>query len=252
VAALAKHGDIAAATGRVDEARRVYEAVLERYVELGNLTGIVGIRTGLADLALRRNDPQQAEAELDAARSFAREQGMTGWDEGLEYFYAEVALATGDLDAAQRHLAAALAGAESSLRVYRTLMRRAELHVRRDHIRRAKADVREALSTLDRWRDGLDREGLRRYVFQIREHRYDPDLGMATVLAAMVTDGRVGSAFALAERQRGRELFDQLVRAVALTAGDGENLPRKPPAPGITADRWPRPGPTTARRSSNT
>ncbi len=220
-AAQTMQADIAAAAGRRAEARALYHDALPLLEKNGSGPQIVGAHVALYDMAMADEDLVEAEKELTVAREFARVRGMRGWERGLDFAFAELSLAKGDLDSAERYLYRVLEIRGSPVRRYRAMVRRAELHARRGSLDQAEADLREANNSLDRWRNQLNRDGLRRYAFQVHEYRYDPDLSFATVLSQLAVQGRAEAAFQLAEQQRGRDLLDQLVRAGALSEAPG-------------------------------
>ena len=217
----ARRARVAAALGRVEEARTLYREALAGYEAGEDYSGVVYVRGGLAVLAASEGDWDEVERELEAARATALERGMPGWARGLDYDFAVLAMARGDLDEAEQLVDRMLAERTPPLQNYRNLVIRAELRARRGAIDAAIDDLVRANDKLDDWRDGLDRNGLRRYAFQISANEYDPDLGVASIIAAIAADGRAATAFQLAERQRARDLLDQLVRATALGAGSG-------------------------------
>lgn len=213
--AIGGRGDLARAAGALDSAEKGYREALERRQRFGDVIGELGLRRALAEIALARRNPDAAERELGAALAVARARSLEGWERGLQRLTADIALARGDLDLAHRLLSEARGG-EALYRRYVTGVRIAEIEVRRGRIDRAAAELAAAADTLDAWRSRhLSLRDLREAAFQIGENPLDPDLGVATVIGALSTGGRVSEAFAQAERRRARELLDQLNRAEA-------------------------------------
>jgi tetratricopeptide (TPR) repeat protein len=206
-------GDFARAAGDLAAARSAYLDVLARHERAGNAAGIVGIRTVLAKLAMQENDWGGAAGHLDTARRTARERDLTGWDAGLTPVFGALALRQGQLVQAESLFTAALAVRQTEARRYALRIRLAETAARRGNLARAESLLVEAGDALDFWRATLSAIELRRLAFQVADDPGDPDLGLATVIAALAAGGRAEPAFSQAERRRARELLDQLLRA---------------------------------------
>jgi tetratricopeptide (TPR) repeat protein len=214
--AIGLRGDLARAAGDVPAARAAYRDALERHLATGNALSAMALHNGLADLALMESKWDEAQRELDAARELARARNLTGWEQGLSRWYADLALLRGDLATAERLLGAMLQSSLLPYRRYVTQAKLAEVHARRGDVAGAEVRLTAAMDTLDRWRAAQSDHDLRLAVFGIQESWADPDLGIATVLSAMAMNGRVESAFTLAERRRARDLLDHLLNADAL------------------------------------
>jgi len=214
-------GDFARAAGDLAAARTAYLDVLARQERTGNAAGIVGIHSVLAKLAMEEGDWATAAHHLDAARRTARERGLTGWDAGLTPVFGVLALRQGRVAEAESLFTAALAGRQTEARRYALRARLAETAALRSDLARAESLLVEAGDALDFWRGTLSTAELRRLAFQVADDPGDPDLGLATVIAALATGGRTEAAFAAAERRRARELLDQLLRAGAGTTPGG-------------------------------
>jgi CHAT domain-containing protein len=168
-----------------------------------------------------------AAAELEAARTAARQVGLDEWEQRLTYDMAALALDSGDLDAAESGFVGYLSRltTEERGRGYPARARLAEIHARRGDLSRASKELIAATDELDAWRAALDASEIRLLAFQRTDDPVDPDLGIATILSALALGGEVDVSFALAERRRARELRDRLVRHEAARQGPSRAPP---------------------------
>jgi len=223
--ALGIRGSIAQLVGDYDLAREKYSEALEWYVEANSATDLFGTHHALAQVAITEQDWGEAERELGLAADVARERGLGPWEIGLLPSHATIRAAEGDMDEAARLLTDYVAQQQSPVRIHFALTQRAAIHARLGDLDRAGRDLTEALDQLDFWRSRLGAVDLRRYAFQIHERIDEPLAGSATVVAALVEGGRIAQAFQIAERQRARDLLEQMVRAEALRGTDGDSIP---------------------------
>jgi len=212
---VGQKGDLSFAAGDYPSARLFWTDALDRYRKRGNSRGVFGIHTALLRLDLAEGKAEEAEEELVRARNMAGEFRMGSWAHSLLYDEGEIALRKGDLDRAEGAFLAYLQGGQTPFRTYKARARLAEIAARRGNVDEAERQLRIAIEAIEGWRATLDATGLRRYAFQVAEYAADPDLGAATVLAALARDGRGAVGFDLAERQRARGLFEAMVRADA-------------------------------------
>jgi hypothetical protein len=229
---------VALAAGQLDRARTAYREAIALYEPLGFAGGVLIGRLGLAHVEMRAGRWAEAEQELAAAERTGQAAGLHAQLRGLRYHRAVLALHRGQLAPAEELLAAQLAAVREDARLYPAYAqpnweyfdatRLAEVQVRRGKLREAETLALSAAAALDRWRAGLTRRELRIQAYQVSEDRSDPDLGTATVIAALAGAGRLDAAFQLAERLRARELLDHLARAEGLGAADTthDNAPR--------------------------
>jgi tetratricopeptide (TPR) repeat protein len=204
---------VALAAGDWDTAREIWESTLMEHQRAGNAVGILATRTGLLELALATGDLEAGDRILAEARQTARDAGMGDWDISFFFHEAELALKRGDGAGAREALERFLLPGQFSVRVYRAQMRYAEALALEDRIPAAARFMEASLDALEAWRSELDAVGLQRYAFQVGEYVPDPDLGVASVLAAMARAGLVEEAFDLAERQRARSLYEKMILA---------------------------------------
>jgi len=228
-------GSIAAALGNMVEAKLALRGAAEQWEAGGFAGGVTGAHLALAHLALQASDLPEMGRELASARRAAQRGGMAGLLPFLQYNDGLLALRRGDLAQAERTFRAARDQSGAGLVRYAAGARLAEVRTRRGDLAAAERELTAASDELDRWRDHLDDRELRMLAFQAAPDNSDPDLGIATVIAALATHGRVETAFTLAERRRARDLLDQLHRAEALREGGPQHRAAPPTADGLSA-----------------
>jgi len=237
-------GDIALAGGDPQAARAAYAHAVETLEPLGFAVGVVTARIGLAHAAMAEGSWDEAERQLDSARVAAEDAGMEGRLQGLAYHRGVLALKRGRLDAAEALLSSALRRVETAWRMdpargqpdwaYYYRLRLAEIEAKKGNTDAAATLAAEAMDGIEAWRATLSRPELRLLAFQVSEDRSDPDLGFASIVAALAGNGRAEDAFALAERLRARSLQDQLARIEAL-ADTTAGAPKRGPTTALHA-----------------
>ena len=227
--ALRVAGDVARVRGDTAQARARYEKARASAERFGGFPMIAPYRS-LATLSRSSGDWSLAERLLADARQAASGQGLGEWLQRVRYDEAALWLDQGDLDRAERgfqQYLATLSAAERG-RGYAATVRLAEIAARRGQAETADRLLGEAQRDLEALRRGLSNPDLRAAVFQLRDDDTDPDLGFATILAALVDAGKAAVAFDHAERRRAREIRDQLIRAASLGSGSDPVLPGVP------------------------
>jgi len=127
-------------------------------------------------------------------------------------------LQVGEVDRAARILDEATSpGSGSWIAWWPWSMRKAEVAALQGDLAGAEVHAREALATLERLRASMYTRDLRYGALAIRNtDLHDPDMGVATVLGALATGGRMAEAFAMAAELRGRDLEEERVRSLML------------------------------------
>jgi tetratricopeptide (TPR) repeat protein len=206
------------AMGRREDARSAYEHALALFRHNAQCQGVYASAVGLAHLAIRDSLWADADRWLDTAQVAAVRCGMTGLERGLAYHRGVLALHRGRLDQAEARFRQGLERTSTAQgdRRFRYAARLAEVSARRGDVALAERDLTTALDAFDTWRASLDRPRLRALAYQASDDVSDPDLGVATVVSALASNGRTEAAYGLAERIRARALLDQLTRIDAL------------------------------------
>jgi tetratricopeptide (TPR) repeat protein len=229
-------GNLARAAGDVGTAREQYASVLDWAERESNLQAQLGTHQRLGTLAHMEGRWEEAERQYATALTLARANGMTGWEASLKYDLGRLALARGNLGKAERELTSFLAGLSPDQHLMRhdTRALLAEAHARGGDLDRGETELLAAADELDGWRASLSEREMRARALE-SDAGVDPDLGVASVIAALARGGKVASAFRLAERRRARELTDQLYRAQAAQLASTPGTRRLGPA-AVVAD----------------
>lgn len=171
-------------------------------------------RYGLAMVAMKQGRWADAGARLRDAAAFALSHSQQTSVPGQEYLQGIVALRQGKLTEAERSFRHYLATAapDQLLDRYSARIRRAQLELQRGRVEAAERELVAAGEQLDSLRGGLADQQLRLLAFQTHHGYDDADLGFGTLISGLVAQGRVETAFRVAERRRARELRDHLAR----------------------------------------
>jgi predicted ATPase/DNA-binding SARP family transcriptional activator len=102
--AAAVSGHLAMAYGDIDGAASSLAVARRGFSAIGDRWGLVMAMAGLAEVALARDDPAEAVAVLEAARSYAAEGLSANWSEMMLVALGKAKAAAGDLDAARADL----------------------------------------------------------------------------------------------------------------------------------------------------
>ena len=209
---------IAMALGDAAAARIANEASLRASSALGWRNGEVGSRVSRMWVALLEGDSAGAYKALDVARQTIKARpGLQAHGDALSFLEGTLALKWGRLADAERIFRSRRTGAPiRSARRYADAARLAEVLARSGRLDEAQHELLAATQELDAWRESLGDRQLRLLAFQVAPDDADPDLGVASVIAALARAGRVAAAFEVVERGRARDLTDRLARAAAL------------------------------------
>ncbi|MGH7470554.1 MAG: CHAT domain-containing protein [Longimicrobiales bacterium] len=215
---------VAVALGDVAAARAANDASVRTSQAIGWLNGEVGARNSRMWIALQEGDSAGAFLALDAARQMISSRpGLQGHSDGVTFFEGTLALRWGNLAGAERIFRNRRASAQSrGVRRYVDAARLAEVLARTGRLDEAERELLAATGELDEWRQSLGDRQLRLLAFQVASDRADPDLGVASVIAALARAGRIAAAFEVVERGRARDLSDRLTRAAALDTISGD------------------------------
>jgi tetratricopeptide (TPR) repeat protein len=219
--ALGFDGQLADLAGDTARARNVYAELASRATAEGDASLEAEMATRLASLATRERAWEDAERLLDRARAALARASRPAATVAQPYERGVLALRRGDLPQARILLSNVLEAALDSapqIAPYLAGVRLAETVLGQGDTTRAEALLGRAEERLDRWRAGLSDSTLRVLAFQVLDEFGGPGLGSATVINAVAARGRVAQALALVERERARDLRDQLIRATAARA----------------------------------
>jgi CHAT domain-containing protein len=199
---------------------RASQTLAEVQPEMFGVVARSGVEVVLArsDIARRSGDSLHARLLLDSAAVLTRSLDVSGLSGDLAYRRAMLALAGGRFTEARTLLAANLASqpATSPLLRYQLLARLAEVDAREGKLGDAERRLESALGELDRWRTELIDRDFQLAATQSRGFDWDPDLDVATVIAAIATKGNAETALRLADSRRARVLLDQSARRAVL------------------------------------
>jgi CHAT domain-containing protein/tetratricopeptide (TPR) repeat protein len=211
--------DFATARQQALEALRFYQGT-------GETLDQFGADQMLATIAMRERHWTAAARALAQARALLPRLEGPRWRANLAYDEGRLALARGDLPAAERSFQTYLRSLDPDQHIsrYDARLRLADAYAQSLDLPAAEREATSAWDELERWRATLTDRELRLVAFQAAssENQVSPAAlseqraSVARVLAALAAGGRAARAFDLAERRRARELGDRMARAQAL------------------------------------
>lgn len=218
-----RRAQVDAVAGRHDEAVRRLDELRPRVRELMGAADDAFLQLDILDVTLAAGRHARADSLLPLVRAALRASGNAGWIPGTAWRETTIALGTGDLPRARDSVTRDLAGAGVPSQRYLALTDLARIRLAEGDAVGAATALEEGLEELDRWRVGLPVDRLRASAFAL-SRGFTAGVGIgASVVAALVQDGEVTRALALAERQRGRSLLEDVLKAESfLLAGESE------------------------------
>lgn len=215
-------GDAASAVGDLSAAGRAYRAARLLYSELRS--PIAGVNHRLALVAIETQDFAEAHRLLAEAGAEATQTGNRGFLSDKQYYDGLLALRDGRfLEAAELFRRYRRALRPGALQYYLDSgTREAEALALAGRLDEAETTLDSALAAIERVRNELsDREdGVNRDLLLAmasnRRFEFDPDLGLATIVAIFARAGRVDAAFRFAEAERARLLWVRIARRAML------------------------------------
>jgi CHAT domain-containing protein len=207
----------ALALGDTAGARSGALAALQAAERHGRLEDVVGARTELAAVDFREGRWDDAARAMQMQQLLASRRAQ-GWGLVIPWYEGRIALGRGDAHAALRDFQRASRLLDSTQHLFRYELRTdmAVASLRTGDTTAAIAALERADDEVDTWRATLNDAGLRVLAFSVTETIPGPPSPNAEVIAAAIRSHRAAAGFALAERQRARELADQLLRVQAL------------------------------------
>jgi tetratricopeptide (TPR) repeat protein len=182
-------------------------------VEPLRLLALVDMRMGGANL-------DSAERVLDEATRLARASGNTGWAEELPLHLARLAMLRGKLRLADSLLIVARPEFPWRLRdtsdvsLLSAAILEAQLAFRLHRVATADSAIAFVSSEITRRRRGLTSRDLRAGLAQLRNNLGGLSEAYPELVAALVNEGRIASAFRFVESMRAREIADAALRSI--------------------------------------
>jgi len=210
--------DLAIDRGRPDLADALLEQAVETLAALGNEHAARDVLPARLRAARALGDTTRILRDIDALLD-ATNGGEVVLPSALPRLAAVGGLLqVGQVQRAGRILESAGGpGSSSWIALWTWSMRKAEVAALTGDLVGAETHAREALDWMARLRVSIYSRDLRLGALAIRgTDLQDPDLGVATVLAALAAGGRAPEAFAMAAELRGRDLEQERVRSLML------------------------------------
>jgi len=185
-------------------------------------------------IAQRDGDWDEADKYLAEATRVARATNTTGWEGELPFHRGVSALGRRDYATAESLFSAVATRQRAQQRAefnydirYEVQARLAEVRALRGDYDGAEAALATAASELSAWRSQVSDRDLRLAVSQARGSWGTVGRGVPMLLATLARNGRVASAFAIAEERRARELVDNALRRDLLLADTASAMSRR-------------------------
>ena len=216
--ALELRAMIARRSGDLAGAARYYLEARDMYQSMGFRTQLHAIFRELAVIEQERSDWSAANSWLDEATRIAEETRVQNWVVDRRFHDAVTALGKREHQRADSLLTVYLSGARDS--VYMTAqawLRKAEARLALRDMAGAEEAILRGDRSLDLWRDRLSVTSLRLAAFQMEQSMGSASDRLPVLVAQLARAGRFDAAFTVAERRRGRELHDRLMRNEAVS-----------------------------------
>jgi hypothetical protein len=179
-----------------------------------------GAWSRLADIALRERRFDEAWHDLDSNDAALRRGHAEAFLPANTLKYGVILLRQGRPGDALSRLLVSVYDTNQHVSRYIVSEQRAEALVALGQSAQALDEMERATNDLERWRQTLTDRELRVLAFQTGHASFGgPSPGLALVVASAARHGSLERAFALAERQRARDLADQRRRAEAMRGG---------------------------------
>ena len=204
------------ALGRFEEASAMLARARDGFTALGNSAGTGRIALLEGELALASGDGTQAETLLETALALLEDRPAESAVAHRHLAFA--ALAGDDLDRTEQRIARALEAARQynlAPLLADVLHLRARLRDRQGRTEEALADLRSAVTEIERVRGTLQADRFRAAYVENRSAVYED---LVTGLLVHPTADRLSEAFGVVEQARSRAMLDLVAGAVEPTA----------------------------------
>lgn len=207
------------ARGETARARAEMERARDHHARAGDHYAWFNAQRSVAGFALRAGATEESGRIVRELFAFARANQL---ESNLPHLWRDlgtVALRRGRLVEAERATRRSLALMDSADhgRRFTARLQLADILERRAAHDLAEQELLAAHDEIDAWRSTLGARQLRALAFQADlSDQLDRASTMARLIGSLARSGRVGSAFAIAERQRARDLADRMLRNAAL------------------------------------
>ena len=233
---------VSMAAGDLDGARQQTLELIEYWRKHGDYQHLIALYRQLAAIEIRAGNDRRAERALDDAMAVVRRMGERTHG-AITYDRARLAVRRGDLTGAEAGFRTYVGRLDSTERlpIYDGRVRLSEVFALRGDLDAAERELAAAASELDAWRESLSDPELRTLAFQSSAFESnDRSSSVANVLAALSAGGRPTKAFELAEHRRARELAERMARTASLrqapaSAQDGSQRIPGARAPDVAA-----------------
>jgi CHAT domain-containing protein len=213
---------LAEAMGDATAARTALIETIDAYGQLGQPFSMVAPLRRLAQLELSQGRLDDADRAITRATQIATATRNYGWKAELPFHQAGLALARGQLDAADALLRSverpdSLSGSLG----YSYWIRVADVASRREDYGAAERAVQRAMRILAEWRDEFEDKDVRLRVAAARLPWGNVGQELPALVDRFAKAGRIAVAFALAESARARELTTIALQHAAVSADAG-------------------------------
>lgn len=213
-------GSVAEARGALDDACAKYAQSVSAFDRAGLSFDALGSLRSLALAHMRAGRLDSAQHTLDEGTRLARASGNAGWQNEVPAQLARIAMLRGDLRSADSLLGIARprfawrAGDSSNLATLPFAAFEAQLALRMHRVASADSAVAYLSAAIARRRRGMSSADLRAGLAQLRSEWGGLSDVYPELVAGLVANGRLGSAFRFIESVRAREIADANLRTI--------------------------------------
>ena len=203
----------------------------------GDLAALVDMTTGLFRLSMAEGRWSDASVFIDSIAAAYRRAGTAGWENAVSQYRGALAAARGDGEGTVRLYKSwldNLHNAQHNL-LYEVRRQLALGYLRTGNAEAAELELTKANDELDRYRDSLTDADIKLHAAETAVAYGAPADAAERVIAAIVANGKLASAFNLVERQRARNALERVARVQVASAKGGPSIHRSPTPPTLDA-----------------